>query len=216
MSGLAAARELQHRRYDVLVVEARSRVGGRVWGAPVEVVVEDVIDDNDDHNDHDGAKDCVVDLGGALIHGTMGNPLSQLCVQLGVATTDNLADSLLLDANGWPVDAKQDEKVAQMFNEALDKTFDQIARQGDQQEIKNGHKRHRTIATATATATDAHQEAEHAENDQEQPAEQVMEDNFGHLFDKIALREYGSSVVDSALWMWYQANLEIQMLGLKW
>jgi hypothetical protein len=42
------------------------------------------------------------DLGGALIHGTMGNPLSQLCVQLGVATTDNLSDSLLLDANGWP------------------------------------------------------------------------------------------------------------------
>ena len=193
MSGLAAARELQQRRYDVLVVEARSRVGGRVWGAPVETV-------STDEND-----ECVVDLGGALIHGTTGNPLSQLCVQLGVATTDNLSDSLLLDENGWPVDPKQDEKVSQLFNEALDKTFDQIARR---KEVKNGSKRQRLSTTLDASV----------ENDQQDD----MTDNFGHLFDKIALEQYGSSVVDSALWTWHQANLELscgasfEKLGYTW
>jgi monoamine oxidase len=55
MSGPTCARELQQRRHDVLVVEARSRVGGRVWGAPIESI---------------GDEETVVDLGGALIHGT--------------------------------------------------------------------------------------------------------------------------------------------------
>lgn len=111
MSGLACARELQRRRYKVVVVEARSRVGGRVWGTPVET------NDTEETN---------VDLGGALIHGTHENPLSQLCVQLGIATSDHLAECLLLDSNGWPVDAKQDEKMSQIFNQSLDYTFEEI------------------------------------------------------------------------------------------
>ena len=49
-----------------------------------------------------------------------------------------------------------------------------------------------------------------------------MEDNFGHLFDKIAVQEYGASIVDSALWTWHQANLELScgasfdQLGYTW
>jgi hypothetical protein len=87
--------------------------------------------------------------------------------------------------------------VAQLFNDALDKTFEEIARR---KEHTNGTKKHRTNATTTTTTVPT-DEPQETENDQEQDD---MEDNFGHLFDKIALREYGSSVVDSALWMWYQ------------
>ena len=62
ISGLAAARDLRDRGYDVVVVEGRNRIGGRIWtdtswnGMPV-------------------------DLGASWIHGVKGNPLSALSTQ---------------------------------------------------------------------------------------------------------------------------------------
>ena len=251
MSGLAAARELQHRRYEVLVVEARSRVGGRVWGAPLKTAnglndstpctctgplfknsssMERVPSStpfqhptigSTSANIHHHGTHCPqnkfktsqdtdssltssttinVDLGGALIHGTVANPLSQLCVQLGVATTDNLDHSLLLDNTGWPVDPKQDEKIVQCFNDALEKTFQEIHRiqQEEQQQ---------------PSPTIRSRQAQMIFNG---------DDNFGLLFRKIAEETYGASIVNSPLWTWHQANLELscgaafEKLGYTW
>jgi len=61
-AGLAAARELHQARRNVLVVEARNRLGGRIWtdrewaGVPVE-------------------------LGASWIHGEVNNPIAQLAVR---------------------------------------------------------------------------------------------------------------------------------------
>jgi monoamine oxidase len=62
LSGLSAARVLQDRGYDVVVIEGRDRIGGRVWTS----------------NFWD---DLPVDLGASWIHGVTGNPLSALAVQ---------------------------------------------------------------------------------------------------------------------------------------
>ena len=107
MSGLACANELVHRGYDVLVVEARSRVGGRLKGA-------DILLSNDES--------VPVDLGGALIHGVDENPIAVLASELGVATKP-VSDTLLLEKTGWPVDPKEDEKVYALFNDCLEATF---------------------------------------------------------------------------------------------
>ena len=118
MAGLAAARELQHRRYHVVIVEARARVGGRLQAIPI------------------GSQNKVkVDIGGALIHGIHNNPLTKICQQIGIPTTGSLSDCLLLDENGWPIDPKVDERVSKEFNEVLDKTFQTITQHQQEQQL---------------------------------------------------------------------------------
>src|SRR5512146_2971986 len=59
LAGLAAARELQAQGHDVVVVEARDRVGGRVWTSTQWA-------------------DAPLDFGASWIHGTQGNPITEL------------------------------------------------------------------------------------------------------------------------------------------
>ena len=77
VAGLVAARLLHDSGYRVTVLEARDRIGGRVWtddgvGAPV-------------------------DLGGSWVHGVEGNPLALWCSKLGVRLISSEADRLLID-----------------------------------------------------------------------------------------------------------------------
>jgi polyamine oxidase len=65
LAGLSAARVLNAAGFDVIILEARERIGGRIWtdrslGAPVN-------------------------MGANWIHGTSGNPLTALCRAAGVA-----------------------------------------------------------------------------------------------------------------------------------
>ncbi|WP_051367518.1 FAD-dependent oxidoreductase [Hamadaea tsunoensis] len=61
IAGLASARALHDRGYRVTVLEARERIGGRIW------------------TDHHG-----VDLGAHWIHGTDGNPVTELVERLEI------------------------------------------------------------------------------------------------------------------------------------
>lgn len=66
ISGLSAASWLTGKGYRVAVLEARQRLGGRVWT--------------------DRSLGFPVDLGGSWIHEATGNPLTQLCQQAGIQT----------------------------------------------------------------------------------------------------------------------------------
>lgn len=77
MAGLVTARLLHDSGFAITVLEARDRVGGRVWtdsrvGAPV-------------------------DLGGSWVHGVEGNPLALWAGKLGVRLISSESDRLLID-----------------------------------------------------------------------------------------------------------------------
>ena len=86
MAGLGAARTLQDAGVDVTVIEARSRVGGRT------------------HTSHLWP-DLPVDMGASWIHGTIGNPVTQLAQDLGVKiTTTCYKRSVTFDETGRQID----------------------------------------------------------------------------------------------------------------
>jgi monoamine oxidase len=63
LSGLAAAQELHRRGHEVIVVEARERIGGRIWTSTQWA-------------------DMPLDFGATWIHGPQGNPLTDLVEQI--------------------------------------------------------------------------------------------------------------------------------------
>ncbi len=88
VAGLMAARSLQSHGYSVTVLEARQRIGGRVWTVDL------------------GGQS--VDLGAQWIEGMTGNPLVKFCREQGNKTVESDDDSVqLFDAGGtmWTDDA---------------------------------------------------------------------------------------------------------------
>lgn len=77
MAGLVAARLLHDSGFEVTVLEARERLGGRTWT-----------------DDRLGAP---LDLGGSWVHGVEGNPLTLWCAKLGVELVENRGERLLID-----------------------------------------------------------------------------------------------------------------------
>jgi polyamine oxidase len=64
ISGLAAAHALSYKGLDVQVIEARNRLGGRIWTTTMG--------------------DTAVDLGASWIHGTEGNPITDIANELNL------------------------------------------------------------------------------------------------------------------------------------
>ena len=83
MAGLAAARRLADGGMDVTVVEARDRIGGRMWT--------------------NTALGVPIDLGAAWIHGTEGNPLVELADQVGARRVETDFDNVALLQGGSEV-----------------------------------------------------------------------------------------------------------------
>jgi hypothetical protein len=205
ISGLGSAKELVQRGYEVLVVEARSRVGGRLKGEPLELGAEypSTFPETFTRRRQSDAATLSpinvaslpdtsvqkttqhpVDLGGALIHGIRDNPIHQITSQMGVPLHGVSEYCLLLDTNGWPVDSKFDERMSNFFNECLDITF--------------------------------------ARAEQDRNSTQ----SFGDLFDQVCREKMGGNSNNNGwenpLLKWHRANLELPSgaafsdLGYTW
>lgn len=100
IAGLAAARELRANEFDVVVLEGRERIGGRI------------------HTDR--ALGPAIDRGASWIHGVNKNPITELADEFGVSTaqTDYL-NADLYDTNGGLVGGAKVGKGDDAFAEAL-------------------------------------------------------------------------------------------------
>jgi monoamine oxidase len=98
MAGLTTARVLSAAGVDVVVVEARDRLGGRTWTAPVG--------------------DARVDMGAAWLHGVVGNPVADFADAQGLTyVEDELPWATLFDeASG--------QKLGDAAWEAMDEAVD--------------------------------------------------------------------------------------------
>ncbi len=99
MAGLAAARELADAGRQVVVLEARDRVGGRAHS-----------------QDMGGA---TVDLGASWIHGVEGNPIAELAERFSVPTVASRHHRQhIIDGDDAPISV---DDIEQMFDEVLDR-----------------------------------------------------------------------------------------------
>lgn len=96
LAGLAAAQALQRLGHDVLVVEGRDRIGGRVWTSR-------------------HWPDAPLDLGATWIHGTEGNPITELAdaMQARRLVTD-YERVITYNTDGSPFSAADDRELAQL------------------------------------------------------------------------------------------------------
>ncbi|XP_059636705.1 lysine-specific histone demethylase 1 homolog 3 [Cornus florida] len=121
-AGLAAARHLQRQGFSVTVLEARSRIGGRVYTDRSSLSVP-------------------VDLGASIITGVEADvaterrpdPSSLVCAQLGLELTVLNSDCPLYDiVSAQRVPADLDEGLEAEFNSLLDDMVLLVAQKGEQ------------------------------------------------------------------------------------
>ena len=86
LAGLSAARDLAAAGAEVTVLEARDRIGGRIWTSRVW-------------------PDLPMDMGASWIHGLKGNPMTDLAREAGAAFVETRFDAAMaLDATGQETD----------------------------------------------------------------------------------------------------------------
>ena len=105
LAGLAAARQLQQMGHDVVVVEARERVGGRIWTSTKW-------------------EDIPVDFGATWIHGVRRNPITELADEIQASRLSTSYDRYVLYASGGQLASSAEEASIEALRERL---YDQIA-----------------------------------------------------------------------------------------
>ncbi len=99
LAGLAAARKLQGNGHDVVVVEARDRVGGRVWTSAKWA-------------------DAPLDLGASWIHGTQGNPITELADQINAQRVTTSYDrAVTYNTSGQPLSTAEEDRLEELRNQ---------------------------------------------------------------------------------------------------
>ncbi|WP_448574420.1 flavin monoamine oxidase family protein [Trichothermofontia sp.] len=89
LAGLAAAWALHRQGYDVQIIEARDRIGGRIWTSTAW-------------------SDMPLDLGATWVHGVIGNPLSQLADDIGAERViTRYQSAIIYHTDGSPLTGEQ-------------------------------------------------------------------------------------------------------------
>jgi monoamine oxidase len=111
MAGLAAARTLTERGRKAIVLEARNRVGGRMWT--------------------DSSLGVPLDLGASWIHGVNGNPIAKLAKQFGIETvpTDD-ENGIVFDADGSEMPDREWRRLESLF-ESIYEEVEEMRKQTD-------------------------------------------------------------------------------------
>ncbi|MBN3314364.1 KDM1B demethylase, partial [Atractosteus spatula] len=99
-SGLAAACQLQNFGMQVVVLEARDRIGGRVWD--------------------DKSLGLVVGRGAQIVNGCINNPIALMCEQLGIKMHKLGERCDLIQEGGRGTDPSIDKRMDFHFNAILD------------------------------------------------------------------------------------------------
>ncbi len=93
LAGLSAAQKLQSAGYEVLILEARDRVGGRVWTSTKW-------------------QDAPLDMGASWIHGVEGNPLTALANNIGARRMETRGEnSITYKTNGEPLSEREQAEL---------------------------------------------------------------------------------------------------------
>lgn len=114
IAGLACASELLVRAerdnidLEVVLLEGRSRVGGRLFT------------DESTFKCDDGETPFPVDLGASWIHGIDHNPLASLAKEAGVNFVTSSEEVKMLTENKGNVDPDVDERIGDLFDDLLD------------------------------------------------------------------------------------------------
>uniref|UniRef100_W5LIC7 [histone-H3]-N(6),N(6)-dimethyl-L-lysine(4) FAD-dependent demethylase n=1 Tax=Astyanax mexicanus TaxID=7994 RepID=W5LIC7_ASTMX len=103
-SGLAAARQLQNFGMQVVVLESRDRIGGRVWD--------------------DKSLGVTVGRGAQIVNGCVNNPIALMCEQLGVKMHKLRDRCDLIQEGGHITDPAIDKRMDFHFNAILDVVSD--------------------------------------------------------------------------------------------
>ncbi|XP_052388842.1 lysine-specific histone demethylase 2 [Carassius gibelio] len=99
-AGLAAARQLQNFGTQVVVLEARERIGGRVWD--------------------DASLGVTVGCGAQIVNGCINNPIALMCEQLGLRMHTLGVRCELIQEGGRVTDPALDKRMDFHFNAVLD------------------------------------------------------------------------------------------------
>lgn len=99
IAGIAAARALADRGFEVTVLEARGRIGGRIAT--------------------DWSMGCPVDLGAAFIHGAFGNPLTEIAREGEIRTYSPGDVGALISANGERIRVDVDKHAENIWKALL-------------------------------------------------------------------------------------------------
>lgn len=111
MAGIAAAHELVHQGYDVVVLEGRNRIGGRIHTVTLN--------------------ETPIDLGATWIKGTQGNPIYALASKYNIKTIPYDDDSIdVFSTEGQLLNADQMKSL----NQIEDALYDMIEKQQEEQE----------------------------------------------------------------------------------
>ena len=121
LAGLAAARELVRLGHDVVILEGRDRIGGRLWTSTKWT-------------------DLPLDLGASWIHGTEGNPLTDLARQAKAVTLETSYDrSVLYNTDGRELADDTEalfERLSKQFHDSLRAAQNQDSDQSVRQVIR--------------------------------------------------------------------------------